>query len=106
MAESVAKAHDRGKVSAEDAENVLGRVAYTTDFDALIDADAVVEAVSEDPKVKGELFSVSTSGCRTRSSLRRTRRRSQSRSWQRGRSRPERVLGVTFLLTGAGDEAG
>jgi 3-hydroxybutyryl-CoA dehydrogenase len=56
LAESVGKARDRGKVTAEDAENLLGRVAYTTEFDALIGADAVVEAVSEDPKVKGELF--------------------------------------------------
>jgi 3-hydroxybutyryl-CoA dehydrogenase len=56
LAESVAKAQDRGKITAQDAESLLGRVAYTTDFDALIGADAVVEAVSEDPQIKGELF--------------------------------------------------
>ena len=53
LAESIAKAQNRGKITAEDAEGLLGRVAYTTDFDDLIGVDAVVEAVSEDPQREG-----------------------------------------------------
>ena len=49
LAESVARAQDRGKITSDEAERLTGRVSYTTDFDELGGADAVLEAVSEDP---------------------------------------------------------
>jgi 3-hydroxybutyryl-CoA dehydrogenase len=56
LAESVARAVSRGKASPEDAEALIARIAYTTDLGDLDGADAVVEAVTEDPRVKGKLF--------------------------------------------------
>jgi 3-hydroxybutyryl-CoA dehydrogenase len=53
---SVGRAVSRGKLSREDAEGVIGRVAYTDAFEDLAGVDAVIEAVVEDPRVKGELF--------------------------------------------------
>jgi 3-hydroxybutyryl-CoA dehydrogenase len=53
---SVARAVERGKLTEEDSEALIGRVHYTNDFGALGDADAVLEAVTEDPRVKGQLF--------------------------------------------------
>jgi 3-hydroxybutyryl-CoA dehydrogenase len=53
---SVAKAVSRGKLSEADAEAVIGRVAYTRTFEDLDGADAVIEAVTEDPRIKGQLF--------------------------------------------------
>jgi 3-hydroxybutyryl-CoA dehydrogenase len=53
---SVARAVERGKLTEQDSQALIGRVHYTNDFEALGDADAVVEAVTEDPRVKGELF--------------------------------------------------
>ena len=53
---SVQRAVSRGKLSGEDAAGLIDRVSYTTDLDALDGAEAVVEAVVEDPRVKGELF--------------------------------------------------
>jgi 3-hydroxybutyryl-CoA dehydrogenase len=53
---SVARAVERGKLTEQDSEALVGRVHYTNDFEALGDADAVVEAVTEDPRVKGQLF--------------------------------------------------
>lgn len=53
---SVGKAISRGKLSRHEADNLLARIRYTTDFDELLIADAVIEAVSEDPMVKRELF--------------------------------------------------
>ncbi len=35
---------------------MIGRVSYTTDIEELSIVDAVLEAVTEDPRVKGELF--------------------------------------------------
>lgn len=51
---SVAKAVARGKL--DDGDAVLARVAYTTQLDGLLAADAVCEAIMEDPRVKGKLF--------------------------------------------------
>ena len=56
LAQSVGRAQSRGKLSAQDAEVLIGRVAYTTDLDDLGGVDAVLEAVTEDPRVKGKLF--------------------------------------------------
>ena len=56
LAHSVGRAQSRGKLTAEDAETLISRVAYTTELDDLNGVDAVLEAVTEDPRVKGRLF--------------------------------------------------
>jgi 3-hydroxybutyryl-CoA dehydrogenase len=56
LATSVGRAVSRGKLSDAEAEALTGRIAYTTEFDDLDGADAVLEAVTEDPRVKGRLF--------------------------------------------------
>jgi 3-hydroxybutyryl-CoA dehydrogenase len=56
LAESVGRAVSRGKLSEPEAEELTGRIAYTSQFDDLAGADAVLEAVTEDPRVKGKLF--------------------------------------------------
>jgi 3-hydroxybutyryl-CoA dehydrogenase len=53
---SVAKAVSRGKLTSADAEQVGDRVLYTTRLGDLGGADAVIEAVTEDARVKRELF--------------------------------------------------
>ena len=53
---SVARAVSRSKMSAEEGEALIERVAYTTSFEDLDDVDGVIEAVTEDPRVKGKLF--------------------------------------------------
>ena len=56
LAASMARALGRGKITEEDAAALTSRVVYTTRLEDLKSADAVIEAVFEDPKVKGELF--------------------------------------------------
>jgi 3-hydroxybutyryl-CoA dehydrogenase len=56
LRESVDRAVARGKMTGEKAEGLVGRIAYTTDIADLDGVDAVMEAVTEDPRVKGELF--------------------------------------------------
>jgi 3-hydroxybutyryl-CoA dehydrogenase len=52
----VSKAVSRGKLTREGADQLIDRIHYTTTFEDLDDVDAVVEAVTEDPRVKGKLF--------------------------------------------------
>ena len=53
---SVAHGVERGKLTAGEGEALLGRIGFHTDLDALADAEIVIEAVTEDLKVKGPLF--------------------------------------------------
>ena len=56
LAESLGRAQERGKLRAEEAEALTGQIEYATDLSALDGVDAVIEAVSEDPQIKGPLF--------------------------------------------------
>ncbi|HEY5187893.1 MAG TPA: 3-hydroxybutyryl-CoA dehydrogenase [Solirubrobacteraceae bacterium] len=53
---SVARAVSRGKFSEQDGADLIARIHYTSELDELDEVDAVVEAVTEDPRVKGKLF--------------------------------------------------
>jgi 3-hydroxybutyryl-CoA dehydrogenase len=53
---SLAKGVERGKVTAEQRDAALGRLAFTTDLGALGASDVVVEAVVEDLDVKTALW--------------------------------------------------
>ena len=53
---SLRRAESRGKIEAAEVTEVLGRITYTEDLDALADRDLVVEAASEDEHTKLELF--------------------------------------------------
>ncbi len=56
LARSVERAVSRSKLTDADAAALTERIAYTTDLGDLDGVDAVLEAVSEDPRIKGELF--------------------------------------------------
>ncbi|HEX9891039.1 MAG TPA: 3-hydroxybutyryl-CoA dehydrogenase [Actinomycetota bacterium] len=53
---SLAKAVDRGKIPAEDRDQVLGRITGSSDLGDLGDSDLVIEAATEDLQTKLELF--------------------------------------------------
>jgi 3-hydroxyacyl-CoA dehydrogenase len=46
----------RGRITAEDVENRMGLITGTTDFNAIADADLVIEAVFEEMPIKKEVF--------------------------------------------------
>jgi len=54
--DSVGKAEKRGKISSQDAAEMLERIVFTTDLTELRDRDLVVEAASEQEDVKLALF--------------------------------------------------
>ena len=56
LADSLARAQERGKLTSEEADALTGRIAYATELSALQGVDGVIEAVSEDPQIKGPLF--------------------------------------------------
>lgn len=53
-----AKSVKRGKMKPEIVDQVLGNITYTTDYDALADADLVIEAATENIPLKQKIFSL------------------------------------------------
>ena len=56
LAMSLRRAVERKKLSGAETEALRGRITYTTAIEDLRGVDAVIEAVFEDPRVKGEIF--------------------------------------------------
>ena len=95
--DSLARAAARGKLTEQDAAAALERVAWTTDLDALGSVDAVIEAVIEDPRVKGRLFQGLDALLPDAAFLASNTSSipiAEIASWTR---RPERVLGLHFF---------
>ncbi len=95
--ESLTRAVDRGKLDAGNMEAVLGRISWTTDLDALSAADAVIEAIIEDARVKGRLFQELDRllpQARFLASNTSSIPIAEIASWT---GRPERVLGLHFF---------
>src|ERR1700722_9422225 len=53
LEQSIGRAVARGKMSRDDADAVVGRIAYTTDMADLDGLDAGIEAVVGGPRVRG-----------------------------------------------------
>jgi 3-hydroxybutyryl-CoA dehydrogenase len=97
LAVSVDRAQSRGKLTAEAAASLIDRVAYTTDLGDLAGVDAVLEAVTEDPRVKGRLFAQldeQLQDARFLASNTSSIPIAELASWTQ---RPERVLGLHFF---------
>ena len=56
IGKSFGKFVEKGRMTAEDRDAALARITTTTELDALVDADVVVEAVFEKLDVKAEVF--------------------------------------------------
>jgi 3-hydroxybutyryl-CoA dehydrogenase len=97
LAVSVERAVSRGKLTAEGAEELTARIAYTSDFDDLGGVDAVLEAVTEDSRVKGKLFQrldQALPEARFLASNTSSIPIAEIASWTQ---RPERVIGLHFF---------
>ena len=53
---SLAKAVERGKLSAEDRDATLSRLSYTTNLEDFADREMVMEAIVENEKIKKDVF--------------------------------------------------
>jgi 3-hydroxybutyryl-CoA dehydrogenase len=94
---SVQRALSRGKLEPADAEALLARVAYASDLDGLSDAEIVIEAVYEDPELKGKLFrelDARLPGAAILASNTSSIPIAQIASWTQ---RPQRVIGLHFF---------
>jgi 3-hydroxybutyryl-CoA dehydrogenase len=94
---STDRALSRGKMTADEAQALTGRIAYTTALEDLDGVDAVMEAVVEDPRLKGKLFAdldQRLPDARFLASNTSSIPIAEIASWTQ---RPERVIGLHFF---------
>jgi 3-hydroxybutyryl-CoA dehydrogenase len=97
LAQSVERGVSRGKLSADEAEGLVARIAYTSEIADLDGVDAVLEAVTEDPRLKGRLFhslDEQLPDARFLASNTSSIPIAEIASWTQ---RPERVVGLHFF---------
>jgi 3-hydroxybutyryl-CoA dehydrogenase len=94
---SNARMIDKGRMSAEDAEAVLGRLTGSTTREDLADVDLVVEAIAEDLAIKQELFRDLDRICKKGAILATTTSSLPIIDCASVTSRPEDVIGMHFF---------
>jgi 3-hydroxybutyryl-CoA dehydrogenase len=94
---SLERAIGRGKLTAEGAARLSDRVIYTTCFEDLSGADAVIEAITEDAAVKGELFARLDQALPEAQFLASNTSSIPIAELAARTERPERVLGLHFF---------
>ncbi|TDB85520.1 3-hydroxybutyryl-CoA dehydrogenase [Actinomadura sp. KC216] len=94
---STGRAVKRGRLTAEAQQEILGRVALTTDFADLGDCDLVIEAVPERLDLKRRVFAELDRVCRADAVLATNTSSLPVTDIAAGTSRPSQVVGVHFF---------
>ena len=94
---SLSHAVERGKVGEAEAAEILNRISYTTELDAIADADLVIEAVPENAELKANILA-QVAGIVAEEALIASNTSSiPIAQLAGGLSHPERVLGLHFF---------
>src|SRR3954454_8589160 len=97
IAKSLAKFLEKGKLAASDRDAAVSRLDTTTNVEALADSDYVVEAIFEDPRIKGELFARIATITRPDVILASNTSSISITTLAAATGRPDRVLGMHFM---------
>jgi 3-hydroxybutyryl-CoA dehydrogenase len=97
IAKSTARAVEKGRMTAEDAEAVVGRLRGSTSRFDLADVDLVVEAIAEDLSIKQDLFRDLDSICKDGAILATTTSSLPIIDCAKVTSRPQDVIGMHFF---------
>jgi 3-hydroxyacyl-CoA dehydrogenase len=87
----------RGRITAADVEKRMGLITGTTDFNAIRDADIVIEAVFEELKVKQEVFALLDRIAQPEAILATNTSTLDIDAIAESTSRPQQVVGTHFF---------
>jgi len=88
---------EKGKLTAEDRNAIVGRIVPVADYRELADADFVVEAASESLAVKQQIFTDLDRACRPGVILASNTSSISITALSARTRRPDRVIGVHFM---------
>lgn len=88
---------DKGRMTAEDRDAILGRITTTTDFEQVKDADLVIEAVSEEMEVKKEILTHLCSILQPEAIIATNTSSLSITELAAATKRPEKVIGMHFF---------
>ena len=94
---SVARAVKRERMTADEGHDLLGRIAWSTELDALADSDLVVEAIVEDAAIKAKIFKELDAAVRPEAILASNTSSIPIAGLAAATERPDRVLGLHFF---------
>ncbi|HEX2093503.1 MAG TPA: 3-hydroxybutyryl-CoA dehydrogenase [Longimicrobiaceae bacterium] len=97
IGKQLAKAVEKGKLSAEDREATLGRLRGTTRLQDLRDCDIVIEAVVEDLAVKNEMWRTLDGVCGPDTIFASNTSSLTIADMAAATKRPERMVGLHFF---------
>ncbi|MFJ9125722.1 3-hydroxyacyl-CoA dehydrogenase family protein [Streptomyces sp. NPDC102340] len=97
IAKSLRRSVDKGRMTAENAEEALGRISPAGSYDAFADVDLALEAVAEDLDVKRQLFATFDKVCKPGAILATTTSSLPVVACARATSRPQDVIGMHFF---------
>lgn len=92
------KSVQRGKLTAEQVDVIMGNLIGTTSLDDMAECDIVIEAVFEDLKVKHDLFSGLDKVCPAHTLFASNTSTLSITEIAGGSGRPDRVVGMHFCL--------
>lgn len=87
----------RGKFAESDAQDILGRLEWTSDLGSLAQADLVIEAIIEDAAIKAELFGRIEAVVASDAILASNTSSIPISRLARGLAKPERFIGMHFF---------
>jgi 3-hydroxybutyryl-CoA dehydrogenase len=64
LEKTVSRLVEKGKLSAEEKQEMMAHIGFTTDLEKVADADLVIEAIIEDVKIKMDLYRTLDSICK------------------------------------------
>ena len=84
-------------ITPDDKQNALDRISLTTDLNALKSVEVVIEAASEDRKIKGRIFQELDKSCKKDTILATNTSSISITDIASSTSRPEKVIGMHFM---------
>ena len=97
IGKQLAKAVEKGKLTAEDRDAAVGRLRGTTSLDELADCDIVIEAVVEDLAVKNEMWRALDAICGPDAIFASNTSSLTIADMAAATARPERMVGLHFF---------
>ncbi|MCX3063365.1 3-hydroxyacyl-CoA dehydrogenase family protein [Streptomyces beihaiensis] len=94
---SLQRSVDKGRMTAEAAEQTLARITPAGTYDAFADVDLALEAVAEDLEIKQQLFATFDKVCKPGAILATTTSSLPVVACARATSRPQDVIGMHFF---------